>query len=108
MVEEFAWQPDRPMVDPHLQHSVSLLPKATAFSDDFDLVAVWIGDEEELREGGAIMLEITQRPRRQLLSLETGVLSLNIVHDHGKMSVSIADRIRLFAIKIHCELDFER
>jgi hypothetical protein len=45
------------MVDPHLQHPVSLLPKATAFPDDFDLVAVGIGDEEELREGGAVMLE---------------------------------------------------
>jgi hypothetical protein len=55
------------------------LAEAATFLDRLDLVAVGVGDEEKARKRRAVMLEIAQRAGRQFLSLEAGVLGIEIV-----------------------------
>src|ERR1700738_2053590 len=69
------------------------LAEAATFLDHLDLVAVRVGDEEEARERRAVMLEIAQRPGRQFLSLESGVLGLEIVDHDGEMAISVAGNV---------------
>src|SRR5215510_12062398 len=49
--------------------------EASAALDYLDLVTVGIGDEEEARQRLAVVLEIAQRSRRQLLLLEARMLA---------------------------------
>jgi len=53
---------------------LSVLAEAATFLDHLDLVAVGVRDEEKARKASLLMLEIPQRPGRQFLSLEAGVL----------------------------------
>ena len=66
------------------------LTEAATFLDYLDFAAVRVGDEEEARQRRAVMLEIAQRPRRQFLPLEPGVLGIEIVNYDGEMAVSEA------------------
>src|SRR6266852_8991493 len=84
------------------------LSEAAAFLDHLDLVAVGIGDEEKARKRRAVMLEIAQRPGRQFLSLESGVLGIEIVDDDGEVAISVARNVRLLSPEIHGEFEFER
>jgi hypothetical protein len=77
------------MGHPPLNIFVDYLTEAATLLDHLDLVAVGIGDEEKTRQRGALMFEIAQRPRRQLLALEPGVLGIEIVDDvRPKFTVS--------------------
>src|SRR3977135_2968118 len=84
------------------------LTEAATFLDHLDLVAVRIGDEEKAREHRAVMLEIAQRPGRQFLSLEPGVLSIEIIDYDGEMAISVARTVRLLSAEIHSQFEFER
>src|ERR1700736_4705868 len=53
------------------------------------------------------MLQIAQRSGRQLLSLEPGVLGIEVVDHDGEMAVSIARIVRLLAPGIGGQLEFE-
>src|SRR3982074_1043854 len=83
------------------------LTEPAAFLDHLDLVAVGIGDEEKARECCAVMLEIAQRPGRQFLSLEPGMLGIEIVDHDGEMAISVARNVRLLSLEIHSEFEFE-
>src|ERR1700721_509023 len=83
------------------------LTEAATFLDHFDLVAVGIADEEKAREGRAVMLEIAQWSGRQFLSLESSVLSVEIVDDDGEMTIPVAQDVRLLAPEIHRHFHFE-
>ena len=76
--------------------------------DHLDLVAVGIGDEEEARQRPAVVLEVAQRPGRQLLALEPRVFGVDIVDDDGEMAVAVAQRVGLLAIEIDGQFDLER
>src|ERR1700716_4602945 len=77
------------------------LAEAATFLDHLDLVAVGIGDEEKARECRAVMLEIAQRPGRKFLSLEPGMLGIEIVDHDGEMAISVARNVGLLAPEIH-------
>src|ERR1700739_3238275 len=84
------------------------LTEAATFLDHLDLVAVGIGNEEKAREGRAVMQEIAQRSRRQFLSLESSVLSVEIVDDDREMTISVAQDVGLLPPEIHCQFELER
>src|ERR1700750_1389040 len=81
--------------------------EAAAFLDHLDLVAVGIGSEEEARQRLAVVLEVAQRSRRQLLAPEARVFGIDVVDHDGEMAVAVAERVRLLAIEIDGELDLE-
>src|SRR6267154_516269 len=83
------------MGHPPLNILVDCLTEAATLLDHLDLVAVGIGDEEKARKRRAVMLEITQRPGRQFLPLEPGVLGIEIVDDDGEVAISVARNVRL-------------
>src|SRR3984893_2680226 len=96
------------MGHPPLNIFVDCLTEAATLLNHLDLVAVGIGDAEKARQRGAVMLEITQRPGRQFLSLEPGVLGIEIVDDDGEMAISVARKVGLLSPEIHRQLEFER
>src|SRR3569832_2476666 len=76
--------------------------------DHLDLVAVRIGHKEEARQGRAVVLEIAQRSRCQLLTFEAGMLGVEIFDHDSEMAVAIAERVGLLAAVIDGQLDLER
>src|SRR6266436_8050453 len=83
------------------------LTEAATPLDDFDFVAVGVGNEEEAGQRPAIMLEVAQRPGREVFALESGVFGVDIIDDDGKMAVAVAKRIGLVAIEIDGQFDLE-
>jgi hypothetical protein len=72
---------------------VECLAEAATSLDHLDLVAVGVRDEEKACQRRTFMLEIPQRPGRQFLSLEAGVLEVEIVDDDGEMAISVARNV---------------
>src|SRR4026209_2016552 len=54
------------------------------------------------------MLEVAQRPGRQLLALEPRVFGVDIIDNDGKMAVAVAQRVGLLAIEIDGKVDLGR
>src|SRR5206468_11002456 len=72
------------------------------------LVAIRVGDEEEARQRPAVMLEVAQRPGREILARESRMFGVDIIDDDSKMAVAVAQRIGLLAIEIDGQFDLER
>src|SRR3954447_2917395 len=82
--------------------------ETSAALDHLDLVAIGIADEEEARQRPAVMLEVAERPRCELLALEAGMFGIEVLDQHGEMAVAVAERIRLLAVEIDRQLQLER
>src|SRR5882724_9521482 len=53
------------------------------------------------------MLEVPQRPWRELFPLEPDAFGIDVVDNHGKMAVAVAKRVGLLAIEVDGEFDLE-
>ena len=95
----------RPLLRPSMRNSD---PKASALLNDFYLVAVGIGGEEEAGEGLAIVLEISERTSFEALAHETRVFRVDIVDHDGQMAVAVAQVVRLAPVLVDGEFEFER
>src|SRR5436190_24160776 len=54
------------------------------------------------------MLEVAQRPGREILARESRMFGVDIIDDDGKMAVTVAQRIGLLAIEVDGQFDLER
>src|SRR6056297_1943058 len=87
---------------------VRRLFEATAALKHFDLVSVRVRHEEEFAHQLPIWGEFDDLAGGEAFGLETGVLGLEILDEHGQMAIAIAKVIRLGAALVHGQLDLER